>query len=113
MYNLLIISDKIHEQVIQELKEASMNCFSCSCVEAPDIIKDGDFDIIIYSSEQNFNGIHLQLTEFNSILKRSPFVFIDYKHEKEKLPVRSYFMSELSSQKIIDKLELLISLKMP
>lgn len=113
MYSILIICDQINEQVIQDLQEAAFTASTCSCSEAPEIIKTGDFDIIVYNSDQNFNGIHLQLTEFNSILKRSPFVFVNYKFEKAKLPVRSYFLDELSASAIINKLDLLISLKMP
>lgn len=110
MPSILIIDQKLIPEYESELSE-KYELTHCNYSDAAELMMANVYDIIIYNSAQNFSAIELAMANFNSLLKKCVFIFINYQHPKNQINVRSYFMKDFSTQKFFEKENLLLAMK--
>lgn len=110
MQNLLIINEQFAADDIDHLAQ-SFDVTLSSYEEASEYIKANDYDLIIYNCKESFSSIALSLASFQSLLKRSPYIFVGYDHPKEDLNVRCYFMEKFTLELFEEKKNLLLAMK--
>jgi hypothetical protein len=110
MYNLLIVNEQFPDEFVESLNENFYTTL-CGYGDAADLLKEKGFDVVIYDLEENFSSIELQLAQHQGALKKAAFIFVGYKHSKESLNVRCYFLEAFDLELFSRKVNLLLAMK--